>query len=80
MHDVLMNSGWFGGPKPSVFDRAGGLYGGAGGILLAKCAPDPGAGRRSPPTGKFRRIFRRRPSFPSQTHEKCARIFFMRLP
>jgi hypothetical protein len=40
----------------------------------------PGAGRRSPPTEKFRRIFRRRPSFPSQTHEKCVRPFSVRLP
>jgi hypothetical protein len=24
-----------------MLDRAGGLYGGAGGISLAKCSPDP---------------------------------------
>ena len=77
MYDAL-NAGRFGGPKPNKSDRAGGLYGGAGGISPAKCAPDPGAGRRSSPTGKFRRIFRRRPSSPSQTNEK--RSFFIRLP
>ena len=46
-----MNSGRFGGPQPSMFNRAGGLYGGAGGISLAKCSPDPA------PPGKFPQNF-----------------------
>ena len=44
----FVNSGRFGGPRPSIFNRTGGMYAGAGGISQSEILTKPGAARKIP--------------------------------